>query len=46
MDIWDTMNVSEEPPPSNADPKKLKEFQRRVKKAMSLTWRTTNLCTP
>jgi len=36
MDIWDIMNSFEKPPPSNADPKELKEFERCVKKVMSI----------
>ena len=36
MDLWDIVDKSEEAPPSNADPKVLKEYQRCVKKAMSI----------
>ena len=36
MDFWDIVDRSEKAPPSNADPKMLKEYQRRVKKAMSI----------
>ncbi len=35
MDLWEIVDGSEEAPPSNADPKVIKEVQRRVKKAMS-----------
>jgi hypothetical protein len=34
MDLCNIVDKSEEPPPSNADPKVLKEYQRCVKKAM------------
>jgi hypothetical protein len=34
MDIWDIVDGSEEPPPSNVDPKVLKEYQRHVNKVM------------
>jgi hypothetical protein len=36
MDLWEIVDGSEEAPPSNADPKIIKEYQRRVKKAMSI----------
>ena len=36
MDLWDIMDKSEKPLPSNADSKVLKDYQRRVKKAMSI----------
>ncbi len=36
MDLWDIVDESEEAPSSNADPKVKKEYQRRVKKAMSV----------
>ena len=36
VDLWDIVDGSEKAPPSNADPKVLKEYQRRVKKAMSI----------
>ena len=36
MDLWDIVDGSEEASPSNADPKVLKEYQRRIKKAMSI----------
>jgi len=36
MDLWDIVDGSEEAPPSNADPKVIKDYQRRVKKAMSV----------
>jgi hypothetical protein len=35
MDLWEIVDGSEEAPPSNADPKVIKEYQRRAKKAMS-----------
>ncbi|KAH8974844.1 hypothetical protein BDL97_01G122600 [Sphagnum fallax] len=34
MDLWEIVNRSEEAPPSNADPKVIKEYQQRAKKAM------------
>jgi hypothetical protein len=34
MDLWDIVDGCEEPPPSNADSKMLKEYQKRVKKDM------------
>jgi hypothetical protein len=36
MDPWDIIDGSEEAPPSNADPKVKKEYERRVRKAMSV----------
>jgi hypothetical protein len=36
IDLWDIVDGSEEPPPSNADPKVLKKYQRRVKNVMSI----------
>ena len=36
MDLWDIVNGSDEPPPSNVDPKVLKEYQRHVKNAISI----------
>ena len=36
MDILDIVDGSEEPPPSNADPTVLKEYQRRMKNAISI----------
>ena len=36
MDFWDIIDESEEAPPSNADPKVKKEYERRVRKAMSV----------
>ena len=36
MELWDIVDDSEEPPPSNADLKDKKAYQRRVKKAMSV----------
>lgn len=36
MDLWETMDRFEKASPSNVDPKVLKEFQRCVKKAMSI----------
>jgi hypothetical protein len=36
VDLWDIVDGSEKAPPSDADPKVLKEYQRRVKKAMSI----------
>jgi hypothetical protein len=36
MDLWDIIDESEEAPPSNADPKVKKEYERRVKKVMSV----------
>ncbi len=35
MDLWEIVEGSEEAPPSDADPKVIKDYQRRVKKAMS-----------
>jgi hypothetical protein len=35
MDYWDIVDGYEEFPPSNADHKVLKEYQRLVKKVMS-----------
>ena len=34
MDLWDIVDRSEVPSPSNVDPKVLKDYQRHVKKAM------------
>jgi hypothetical protein len=31
MDLWEIVDRSEEAPPSNADPKVIKEYQRRAK---------------
>ena len=36
MDLWDIVNESEKALPSNADPKVVKEYQRIVKKFMSI----------
>ena len=36
MNLWDIVDRSEEPPSSNADPKVFKEYQRRVKKTLSI----------
>jgi len=36
MDLWEIVDGYEEGPPSNADPKIIKEYQRCVKKAMSI----------
>ncbi len=36
MDLWEIVDGFEEAPPSNADPKIIKEYQRHVKKAMSI----------
>jgi hypothetical protein len=36
MDLWEIVDGSEEAPPSDADPKIVKEYQRRGKKAMSI----------
>ena len=36
MDLWDIVDGSKKDPPSNANPKVLKKYQRRVKKAMSI----------
>ena len=36
MDLWDIVDGSKEPPPSNADSKVLKEYQKCVKKVMSI----------
>jgi transposase InsO family protein len=36
MDLWEIVEDSEEPPPSDADLKVTKDYQRRVKKAMSV----------
>ncbi len=35
MDLWEIVDESEEVPPSNSDPKVIKEYQRRAKKAIS-----------
>jgi hypothetical protein len=35
MDLWEIVEGSEEAPPSDADPKVIKDYQRHVKKAMS-----------
>ncbi|KAH8965187.1 hypothetical protein BDL97_04G105700 [Sphagnum fallax] len=35
MDLWEIVDGSEEAPPSNSDPKVIKEYQRRAEKAMS-----------
>jgi hypothetical protein len=35
MDLWEIVDGLEEAPPSNSDPKVIKEYQRRAKKAMS-----------
>jgi hypothetical protein len=37
MDLWDIIDGSEDAPPSNADPKVKKEYERRVRKAVSVT---------
>ena len=34
MNLQDIVDKSYEPPPSNVDPKVLKEYQKRVRKAM------------
>jgi hypothetical protein len=36
MDLWEIVDGFKEAPPSNSDPKIIKEYQRRVKKAMSI----------
>ena len=36
MDLWDIADRSEKAPPSNTDPKMLKKYQIRVKKATSI----------
>ena len=36
MDLWEIVDDSEEAPPSNADAKVMKDYQRRVKKATSI----------
>ena len=36
VDFWDIVDGSEKAPPSNMESKVLKEYQRRVKKAMSI----------
>ena len=36
MDIWDIVDGSKKTPPSNADPRVLKEYQRRTKNTMSI----------
>ena len=36
MDLWKIMDGFDETPPSNADPKMLKEYQKHVKKTMSI----------
>ncbi len=35
MDLWEIVDGSKEAPPSSVDPKVIKEYQRRAKKAMS-----------
>jgi hypothetical protein len=35
MDLWEIVDGSEEEPPCNSNPKDIKEYQRRAKKAMS-----------
>ena len=48
MDLWDTVDGSKKAPPSNANPKVLKDYQKHVKKlCSSLTsiWGPTNLRT-
>jgi hypothetical protein len=35
MDLWEIVDGFKEAPPSNADPKIIKEYQRRVKKAIN-----------
>ena len=37
MDIWNIMDGSKKDPPSNVDTKVLKEFQKHIKIAMSIT---------
>jgi hypothetical protein len=36
VNLWDIVDGSKETLPSNADPKVLKEYQRRIKKVMSI----------
>ena len=36
MDIWEIVDGSEKAPPSNTDPKVLKEYQKHVKNIMSI----------
>ena len=36
MDLWEIVDDTEEPPSSNDDPKVKKDYERRVKKAMSV----------
>jgi hypothetical protein len=36
MDLWEIVDGSEDAPPSDADPKIIKGYQRRLKKAMSI----------
>jgi hypothetical protein len=36
VDLWDIVDGSKKAPPSNLDPKVLREYQKRVKKAMSI----------
>ena len=36
VDLWDIVDGLEKAPPPNTDPKVLKEYQRRVKKVMSI----------
>jgi hypothetical protein len=35
MDLWEIVDESKEAPPSDVDPKVIKEYQRHAKKAMS-----------
>ena len=36
MDLWEIVDETEEPPSKDGDPKVLKDYNRRVKKAMSV----------
>ena len=36
MDLWEIADESEEAPPKDADPKVIKDYNHRVKKAMSV----------
>ena len=36
IDVWNIINKSENAPPSDADPKVLKEYERPIKKVMSI----------
>ena len=46
VDLWNIIEGSEKAPPSNVDPKVLKDYQRHAKKAISiigLNWQDNQL---